>query len=469
MLTRTRKLSIGGMHCRGCAVAIEEAVAGLPGVRAAKADYEAGQLQVTFDLARISPDRIAEAVTARGYDCSPLDTGDSRTRTWVRALGVSMGIAALGWLLAEGDSLADRFHLPRFERGMSYGLLFLVGLFTGLHCIGMCGGFVVGYTARAATAGRYGLILPHVLYGLGKTLSYTLMGGAFGLLGSFVAFTPEIRGYAAAAAGVFLVLFGINMLDWFPALHRIGLRMPRSLARFVGSEARRRKSPFILGLLNGLMIACGPLQALYVMAAGTGSFREGAQLLLVFGLGTLPLMFGFGLLAGTVSGRVTHRLLKASALLVVALGLIMLNRGLVLTGSGRDFRSLATLAAVHWHQLEERFAPRLVEGRQVIRMTVTAEGYQPNRFVLKEGVPVRWIIEGQALNACNHRIVVPALGLEIEIKPGANSVEFTPQRPGVIPWSCSMGMLQGAFVVEPAEARPPAPGTGQSAVPRRGD
>lgn len=450
MVMRTRKLSIGGMQCRGCALAIEQAVAALPGVRKARADYEAGELRVTFDLSRTSPARVAEAVEARGYACSPARPARSWLRTLVRGLALLLAMAAIAGLLAEGDRLAEHFHLPRFERGMSYGLLFLVGLFTGFHCVGMCGGFVVGYTARSAAQGKHRSILPHALYGFGKTLSYTLLGGLFGLLGSFIAFTPEIRGYAAATAGVFLVLFGINMLDWFPALHRVGPRMPRFLGRFVGTEARRRKSPFLLGLLNGLMIACGPLQAMYVMAAGTGSVLEGARLLLVFGLGTLPLMFGFGLLAGAVSGRITHRLLKASALLVVALGLIMLNRGLVLAGSGYDFRNLAALAASHLDRLGEKIAPPAAGESQVIRMTVTGKGYAPDRFVLKQGVPVRWIIEGRELNYCNHRIVVPALGLEFDLKPGANIVEFTPKAPGVIPWSCWMGMIQGSFVVEPA-------------------
>lgn len=450
MVMRTRKLSIGGMQCRGCASTIEQAVAELPGVRKARADYETGRLQVTFDLSRTTPARIVEAVEARGYACSPLRPARPWPRTLARTLGLLAGMAAIGWLLAKGDTLAEHFALPEFQRGMSYGLLFLVGLFTGFHCVGMCGGFVLGYTAQSAVRGRRRGILPHLQYGLGKTLSYTLLGGAFGLLGSFIAFTPEIRGYAAAAAGVFLVLFGVNMLDWFPALHRIGLRMPGFLARFVGAESRRHKSPFILGLLNGLMIACGPLQAMYVMAAGTGSFREGALLLLVFALGTLPLMFGFGLLTGAVSGRIAHRLLKASALLVVALGLIMLNRGLILTGSGYDFRNLSALATLHLDRLKERIASPVVGGSQTIRMVVAGGKYQPDRFVLKQGVPVRWIIEGRELTYCNHRIIVPSLGLEFDIKPGENIFEFTPQLSGMIPWSCWMGMIQGSFVVEAA-------------------
>jgi sulfite exporter TauE/SafE/copper chaperone CopZ len=455
MTLHTQTLDIDGMHCQGCEQVIEQAVGKLPGVRTAKADYAAGRLTVCFDGRRIAPARIAAAIEAAGYACSPRRPRISPLHTLGRIATVLLALAAMAGLIVAGETLGHRLHLPRLEQGMSHGLLFLVGLITGLHCIGMCGGFVVGYTTRAAARGGRTPVLPHLAYGLGKTLSYTVIGGLFGLLGAAIAFTPEIRGYAAIAAGLFLVLFGLNMLDWFPWLRRVSLPMPRAFSRLVGGGTRKTRSPFLIGLLNGLMIACGPLQAMYVMAAGTGSFTEGAKLLFIFGLGTLPVMLGFGLLAGVVSGRLTRGLLKASALLVVALGLVMLNRGLILAGSGHDFRSLAHLAASRFETFREDLARITAGGRQEIRMAVTAHGYEPARFVLKQGVPVRWLIEGRELNYCNHRIVVPALGLEFDVKPGENLIEFTPTQAGVIPWSCWMGMIHGSFVVEPADSAPP--------------
>ncbi|BBL73867.1 sulfite exporter TauE/SafE family protein [Methylomagnum ishizawai] len=453
----TQRLTIEGMHCQGCAGIIEQAALKVAGVRLAQADYDTGTLEVLFDAARTSPALIAAAVEQAGYGCSPRQRSRPVWRNLGRLASVALALAGIGGLTTVGIDLADRFRLPQFEHGMGYGLLFLVGLFTGFHCIGMCGGFVVGYTARSAQKPGRARWLGHAAYGLGKTLSYTLIGGLFGLLGSFIAFTPMIRGYAALAAGTFLILFGINMLDWFPSLHRIGLRMPRFLARFLSIESKKHPSPFAIGLLNGLMIACGPLQAMYVMAAGTGDFLEGAKLLLAFGLGTLPVMLGFGLLAGAVSGRVTHGVLKASAFLVVALGVMMLNRGLLMTGSGYDFRSLALRAEQRFDSLPAPAAETHPEGYQAIRMEVDAQGYHPNRFVLKQGVPVRWTVVGQHITECNRRIMVPTLGLEFEVRPGDNLIEFTPERSGVIAWSCWMGMIHGSFVVVPADA--PAPTT----------
>ncbi|MFN3919268.1 MAG: cupredoxin domain-containing protein, partial [Methylohalobius sp.] len=87
------------------------------------------------------------------------------------------------------------------------------------------------------------------------------------------------------------------------------------------------------------------------------------------------------------------------------------------------------------------------QGVQVIRMEVLAGGYQPNHFVLKHGVPVKWVIEGKELTGCNRIILVPKLNLEIELKPGTQVIEFTPTEIGTIPWSCWMGMMHGTFEV----------------------
>jgi sulfite exporter TauE/SafE len=166
-----------------------------------------------------------------------------------------------------------------------------------------------------------------------------------------------LRGLIGIAAGLFLVLYGLGMLNVLPAMRGFGLRTPRFLLRFIGAQSRKVGQPFIIGLLNGLMIVCGPIQAMYVMAAGSGSAWRGASMLFVFGLGTLPMMMGLGVFAGMVSRELTPKLIKASAIIVVALGGLMLNRGLNMSGSGADFDSLMLGAQTalsrewdDWHQ-----------------------------------------------------------------------------------------------------------------------
>jgi sulfite exporter TauE/SafE len=301
----------------------------------------------------------------------------------------------------------------------------------------MCGGFVISYTAKDASVGRKSH-LSHIYYGAGKTLSYTVIGAAFGLIGSIIAFTPMMRGIAGILAGVFLLLFGLRMLNVFPWLRKFAIRTPSFISRRLGGS----KSPLITGLLNGLMIACGPLQAIYIMAAGTGSWFEGAKLLFIFALGTLPVMLGFAYFASFVTSRVTHTILRASGALVIIMGLIMINNGLALTGTGYDVNSLVVSAD------SPKVLPASADnGVQEIHMDVLASGWSPDKFVLEKGVPVKWIINGKEITSCNNAIVVPKLGLEFDVKPGIQVIEFTPTETGTIPFSCWMGMIHGQFIV----------------------
>ncbi|MCX6707269.1 MAG: sulfite exporter TauE/SafE family protein, partial [Candidatus Woesearchaeota archaeon] len=356
--------------------------------------------------------------------------------------------------------LTDFIQIPDISQNMGYGLLFIVGLLTGFHCVTMCGGFVVSYTAKDAKEGRKPH-KSHVMYGLGKVVSYTVIGALFGLLGSIIAFTPLIRGIAGIIAGAFLMMFGLNMLNIFPVLRKIRLRTPNFIAKFVGKETKENSSPLMIGLLNGLMIACGPLQAMYIMAAGTGSMIEGAKLLFIFALGTLPVMLGFGYLTSFISGKMTQKILNASGVIVILLGLIMLNRGLALTGTGYDFNTVLSSvspsaginnAASEGNAGEVQNVLNNVavikNGYQEIRMDVLASGWSPNKFILQKGIPVKWMINGKELTGCNGGIIVAKYGLNFKIKQGEQTIEFTPTESGTVPWSCWMGMIQGTFIVK---------------------
>ncbi len=270
-----------------------------------------------------------------GSPTSPSRFG-ARFMRWLVACVCLGGILLLLYL----DGLLHQHPTFSLEgESVNYSLLFFAGLFTGFHCVGMCGALVVGYCLKNGNEPRPGWGA-HLLYGFGKTLSYTTIGALFGALGAIVTFTPWLRGMAGIIAGVFLVIFGLSVINPASTLHRWRFKTPGALMRFIGQAYRRYRHPFVIGLLNGLMVICGPLQALYIMAAGTGSPVAGAKLLLAFGLGTLPVMMGFGALASGVSSRLAPRIVQMSGGLVMVLGIIMLNRGLAMTGSGWDFASL---------------------------------------------------------------------------------------------------------------------------------
>ena len=216
---------------------------------------------------------------------------------------------------------------------MGYGLAFLTGLFMGAHCVGMCGGFVLAYVTRAARDGKPAWSA-HAWYGAGKLASYTLIGAAFGLAGAAIAFTPGVRAGVSIGAGLLLVAFGLNTLGVLPLPRALAVRVPGFITRWTSGP--RAKHPLTIGLLGGLMVACGPLGAMYVLAAGTGSPFEGALLLAAFGAGTLPSLVGFGVATTFASRHMAHRILRYSGLVVIVMGMLMVNRGIALAGGKSD-------------------------------------------------------------------------------------------------------------------------------------
>jgi uncharacterized protein len=436
-----------GMHCHGCEHIIERSVAKLPGVRQIKADYATETVSVAFDPESVDLAAIRKAIEQAGY--RTYEFGDpARLRgPLYRLFAAVAGVAGILLIVFFDTQWIGGAGEPDVARHLSLDLIFLLGLLTGFHCVGMCGGFVLSYTADAAADGRRSY-LSHFLYGAGKTLSYVAIGALFGFLGAFVAFTPLLRGMAGLLAGLFLIVFGLNMLGLFAPLRRFRLGLPAPLQRFVFSEQKRsRHRPLVIGLLNGLMIACGPLQAMYVMAAGTGSAFEGAKMLLAFALGTLPVLMSFGIAATLISSAITHRLLRASGIVVVVLGAVMINRGLILTASGYDLSSVVGRLGKLGRPAEQNAGAEPLPAFQTIRMQADQLGYTPHHFVLIRGVPVKWVIDGKKITTCNRRIVAPGLKLEFDVKQGLQTIEFTPDVVGVIPWSCWMGMLRGEFEV----------------------
>ncbi|WAR45635.1 sulfite exporter TauE/SafE family protein [Methylomonas rapida] len=388
-----------------------------------------------------------------------------------RILTIILALLGITFILWLDSWFMDHADMPEMTKDVNFGLLILIGFLTSFHCVGMCGPLILGYATKEAKAGHKSYIT-HFLYGLGKTISYTTIGALFGAFGAIVAFTPYTQGAVGMAAGLFLILFGLHMLEVFPALNHFQFKTPAFVMRFVGKEYRKQSNPFMIGLLNGLMIICGPLQAMYVMAAGTGSWSQGAAILFFFGIGTLPLLLGFGFLTSLLSSNLTPKLLKASGVIVMALGVIMMNRGLAVTGTGVDFNTLVARASQY-------LSPTAAESpscdtEQTIHMDVVKTGFKPNKFTLRKGIPVKWVIDAKEINECNKAIVVPSYDLKVEFKPGVQIVEFTPNEAGVIPWSCWMGMIPGTFIVvdEPqpvkqADASEPAVAPGQESEQQR--
>ena len=127
-----------------------------------------------------------------------------------------------------------------------------------------------------------------------------------------------VRSMLLTVSGLLVVLIGLRMWG-VPFLRRISPELTR--------PCRFRGKAFAVGLLTGLM-PCGALSSMWIFAASSGSWASGAVSMLAFGAGTCVFMLLFGLLGAFIPKRYNKYLLKGSTILIVALGLSLMTKGI---------------------------------------------------------------------------------------------------------------------------------------------
>jgi sulfite exporter TauE/SafE/copper chaperone CopZ len=456
------QIQIEGTHCQACKARIESGVARLTGVRRVNVNWKTGKSWVEFDDGLISREKIESAIEELGY---PVRGRGSQQRSVAGSARLSQRLILGGVLLVlivAGYLLVDRsgaFQLmARLNEGnLSYGLIFIIGLLASFHCVGMCGGLVVTYTATCSANDQQGRSFlprtgrgmeyrPHLQYNLGRLISYTAVGAVLGGFGSFFGVSLAFTSALTLVVGVLMIVMGLSFLTEWKWLRGIEVGPLSRVARFLYGQQGRSgsRAPLLIGLLNGFM-PCGPLQAMQLYALASGSVTKGALAMAVYALGTAPLMFGFGSALSLLSRERVNSILRVSGAVVIVLGLLMVNRGLA-NFIGSRAASPSTPAPV----AAEQPTPGAVSTQpafQTVRMAVTSRGYEPDTLQVKEGVPVRWVIDGQQLSGCTNEIILPEYNIRKKLQPGENVIEFTPTREGVIRFSCWMKMVWGKFVV----------------------
>ena len=455
-------IKVYGMTCTSCEKVVEKALNKVPGVVNTMASYSDQQVTIEYDSEICNMEQLKEVINKAGYS-----TKSSSTIKLAGFLVIAVAVLLLG------NSTAG-FDMSAKLNNASYVVLFVVGMLTSIHCVGMCGGIMLTQSLSKNSIvkenqRKFKTLIPAILYNAGRVTSYTIIGGIVGALGSVLSLSLNVKAGLQILAGIFMVIMGLNMAG-FSIFRKFNIKLPWSSC----TVKNKPKTPFLVGMLNGLM-PCGPLQTMQLYALGTGSAIGGALSMFVFSLGTVPLMLVFGAISGLLSKGYTKQLLKFSGILVVVLGIIMGNRGLALAGVGGLPSMMSTLrqslSGSEVQASTSNIAKPIIEnGVQIIKMTADSNGYTPNAFYVQKGMPVKWIISGDKLNACNNAVVVPSLNIEKKLVSGENVIEFTPQDKD-INFSCWMGMIRGVIKVtdnldsidtSKADSSIPAPSSGMS-------
>lgn len=441
----TVHLHIGKMTCVNCQNKIEKELKRKAGIVSANVSYNCETADVVYNKKKISLKEIIALIENLGYEASM-----EKQKNLIRTV-VLFGVILLLYIFLQWTGILNLLAPSRLaDSQMGYGMIFVIGLITSVHCIAMCGGINLSQclvqtgNKETENTSRLGAFRPAFTYNLGRVLSYTAVGFVLGLVGFLIGgaagggVSMLLQGIVKIIAGIFMVIMGINMLELFPGLRKFTIRMPNFFARKVGKQKAKSNRPFIVGILNGFM-PCGPLQSMWIVALATENPFSGAFAMFLFALGTVPLMLGLGSIVTALGKKFTDKVMTVGAILVVVLGLAMLSQGGALTG---------------WFPsnfFQEQSVPKteteITEGVQVINSTLSYRSY-PN-ITVQAGVPVKWIIDAPegSITGCNYKMLIPDYGIEYTFHTGENVIEFTPTEEGTISYSCWMGMIYGSIGV----------------------
>ncbi len=207
--------------------------------------------------------------------------------------------------------------------------LLISSLVGSLHCVGMCGAFVVFAVGTSEQQSWRSRTILNAAYNSGRLVTYTILGAIAGTLGHVLDLGGAYIGIqraAAISAGLVMIVFGIVTLLKIKGVNLPKAPLPRSLVKTVtlGQGLAMAMSPVPRALTIGLLttlLPCGFLYAFALVAAGTGNPVYGAITMAVFWLGTVPAMAAVGAGIQSLTGVLGKHLPTATAILIVLVGL----------------------------------------------------------------------------------------------------------------------------------------------------
>lgn len=204
-------------------------------------------------------------------------------------------------------------------------LAFMIGLLGSIHCVGMCGPLAFAVPVRHP--GSVYLVWNKLIYQVGRILSYMLLGAIIGLLGKGIWMAGIQQGVsifsgvlilAAAASRLFKISTGtkqsILIKPFYKAFHY---------------AYQHQANHLIIGIINGFL-PCGFVYMALAGALNTGSVSSASGYMFWYGMGTLPLMFMAGVMAGFGSAVFRRKINSAVPYLMICLGVWFILRGMEL-------------------------------------------------------------------------------------------------------------------------------------------
>ncbi len=203
-----------------------------------------------------------------------------------------------------------------------YWSAFVFGLLGSFHCVGMCGPIVLAVPGKSLFA--------RLLYNLGRTVTYILMGAAIGFVGEGFSLAGWQQALSVTVGVVMLLIVVFTKYKHFDlplngALEKMWVLAKGKLAPLFKSKSIT--APLAIGLINGLL-PCGLVYAALFAAVSMGGIAESAIYMALFGLGTAPLLLGVGVFGSFLSPALRTKFNRTVPYFLGLVAVLLILRGL---------------------------------------------------------------------------------------------------------------------------------------------
>ena len=204
----------------------------------------------------------------------------------------------------------------------------ILGLMGSLHCVGMCG--PIAFMLPVDRTNNYKKFGQIFIYHFGRLLAYGIIGLVFGLLGKGLSIFG-IQQKLSIAIGIIMILI---VLIPYQTFNKYNLSKPiykviSKVKNQLGKELKK-KSPdtfLTIGFLNGFL-PCGLVYMALFGSIAMGDALQGSLYMMLFGVGTLPLMTATIYFSNLLKGDIRQKVQKAIPVFVIIIGALFILRGL---------------------------------------------------------------------------------------------------------------------------------------------
>ncbi|OHA34634.1 MAG: hypothetical protein A3A22_02150 [Candidatus Taylorbacteria bacterium RIFCSPLOWO2_01_FULL_45_34b] len=288
--TQKHTLHVHGMHCNACVLMIESELSELPRITEVKANLKNHSVEVVGDFGNKTPEQVAEELTIplkpHGYTVSvERKQHEANWSDFKIAVPIALAFTVL-FVILQKMGIVNLVSAGN----VTYGTAFVIGIIASLStCMAVVGGLVLSMSATFAKEGDK--VKPQLMFHGGRIVSFFILGGVIGALGSAFTLNAEATFVLSLIIGLVMLILGVNLLDVFHFTKKLQPSMPKFIAKHAHgvSKFNHTLTPLLVGVAT-FFLPCGFTQSMQLYTLGTGSFLRGGFTMLAFALGTLPVL-----------------------------------------------------------------------------------------------------------------------------------------------------------------------------------